>query len=179
MENRASFIQSVTLILSGGLLQACGNIGAGWSGALVAIAGFVLFYVGLGNLALGLDETGRKAAGLLKIAAMVGAVGGLIDLIPLMGWLAGLLYIVAFVLEVVGFMQLKNAPSLGYEGQSGVSQLIVANILAVIAALLGIMPMVGGFLASFLYLGVVALLLSGWLKVQRALIMGQLQQPPA
>ena len=170
MENRTLFIQSVTLILAGGLLQACGNMADGWAAALVVIGGFVLFYIGLGNLALGLDDVGRKAVNLLRIAAIVGVIGGIIDIIPLMGLFAGIIYIVAFVLELVGFLQLKDSSSLGYEGKSGVSMLVAANVLAVVAALLGVLPMVGGVLASLLYLGVIGLVITGWLQVQRSII---------
>ncbi|MDO8366313.1 MAG: hypothetical protein Q7T20_05905 [Saprospiraceae bacterium] len=170
MENKVSFIQSVTLILCGGLLQACGNIADGWSGAVVVVAGFILFYVGLGNLSLGLDDIGRRAVGLLRIAAIVGIIGGVIDIIPLMGLMSGLLYIAAFILQVLGFLQLKNSLKLGAVGSSGVSLLVAANALAVIATLFGILPIVGGFLASFLYLGTLALIILGWLRVQESLI---------
>lgn len=165
MENKET-IKSISFILSGALLQLFNGIGGGWATTLVAIFGFILFFIGLDKLKNGLDATGQSGVGMLKIAALIGAVGAVIDLVPLMGWLASLAFIAAFVLELVGFLKLKSSQSLGEEGKGGVTLLLVAMVLAIVQAFFGFLPFVGGFFSSLFALAALALVFFGWVKVQ-------------
>ena len=46
-------ITSVTLILVGNMLTTYNNIGSGWTATVTAIIGFVMFFIGLGQLKSG------------------------------------------------------------------------------------------------------------------------------
>ncbi len=167
---RNEAIQSVSFILCGALLQLFNGIGSGWASTLVAILGFILFYSGLSKLKTGLDANGQGAVRLLSIAAIIGAIASFVDLIPLMWVFAGILYIGAFALELVGFLRLRGSESIGETGKSGAMLLLVAMPLAIIQALIGLIPFVGGFFASFFAVGALVLVLMGWLRVQEGVM---------
>lgn len=165
MENKEA-IKSITFILGGALLQLFNGIGDGWASTLVAVFGFIIFYIGLDKLKDGLDNPGQSGVGMLKIAALIGATGALVDLIPLLGWLATLAYITAFVLELLGFVKLKSSGSLGTEGKGGVTLLLVAMVLAIVQAFFSFLPFVGSFFSTPFALAALALVFFGWVKVQ-------------
>lgn len=167
--NQSPSSSAVTYILGGALLQLYAGIGSGWLSIFIAIFGFIVFYLGLDRLKSSLDFTGQSAVSLLKMAAIVGGISAFIDLVPLLGVVASLGYMAAFVMELIGFVKLKNSQSIGRTGQSGATFLLVAMILAVLQALLGLLPFVGGFLAA--PIGFMALVLAffGWVRIQEGM----------
>ena len=95
-------IKSVTFIMVGMLLQIFNGIGGGWSTNFIAIFGLILFLLGLNKLKSGLDSAGQSAVQMLFIGVIIGLVGTFFDLIPLLGWIAIIFYIVSFVFELIG-----------------------------------------------------------------------------
>ena len=163
-------IQSVTYILCGALLQMFTGIGDSWAGSLAAIFGFIIFLNGLGQLKTGLDETGQGAVSLLTIGAIIGAASALFSMIPILGMLGGIGFIIAFGLELFGLLKLRSSSSIGQIGKDGSMLLIIAMGLAILTAIIGMVPFVGGFFASFIALTALILVFYGWLKVQRGLL---------
>jgi uncharacterized membrane protein len=163
-------ITSVTLVLTGNLLTTFNNIGSGWTSTVMAIIGFVLFFIGLGQLKPALDEAGQKGIRLLINATIVGIIGMFIDFIPLLGILAGLIYIAAFVMQVVGLLDLKKSQSIGAEGIDGVGNLIGAMVLVIIGSILGLIPFAGNTINALISLIALVVIIFGWLKIQRGMI---------
>jgi hypothetical protein len=161
---------AVTYILGGALLQLYAGIGTGWIALFIAIFGFAIFYLGLDKLKDGMDAVGQSAAKLLKIAAIIGVFSSLIDFIPLFGLVASLGYIAAFVLELVAYVKLRDSRTIGSTGKSGATFLLIAMILAVLQALLGLLPFIGGYLAAPLGLAALMLVFFGWVRVQAGMI---------
>ncbi|MCF8232341.1 MAG: hypothetical protein K9J27_09140 [Bacteroidales bacterium] len=162
--------KAVTFIIIGSLLQLSNGINGGWSSLLVAIFGFIMFYVGLSRLKTSLDEKGAGAVKFLMIAAIIGAVGSAIDLIPLVGIVASIFYVAAFVLQLIGYIKFKASDSLAVTAKSGVTLLLVAMGLGILAALVGIIPLLGALVVSILSIASLILVLFGWIKIQDGLV---------
>ena len=165
-----STIQSITYIISGSLMQLCGAIGGGWVSNLLILIGFVLFFNGLSALKKGLDAPGQNAVGLLILAAVGGMGAALLGLIPLIGMLASILFLIVFVVEIIAYLRLKNSQSIGEKGRSGISLLVTAMALAVLASLIDLVPFIGGFVGGLLSLAALLLSLTGWMRIQEGLI---------
>lgn len=163
-------IISVTYILGGELLQLANGVGSSWASAVASIIGFILFLNGLTRLQDGLDPVGRSAAAMLRIAAVIGALASLIDVIPLLGILASLGYMAAFGIQFLGFVKLKNSNSLNALGQGGVSLLLLAMGLGFAQALLFMIPILGGYIAPPVALAALLAALFGWIRIQEDLI---------
>lgn len=164
-------IKSITFILSGSLLQMFNGIGGGiWSG-LAAIFGMVIFFMGLSKLKAGLDESGQAAVKMLIIAAIISLVGFVVDLLPVIGGVfASIILLVAFIVELIGVLKLKGCATIGDTGKSGVTLLLVAMILAIVSAVVGIVPLLGAVVVSVFSLASLILVFFGWIKVQEGLI---------
>lgn len=163
-------IKPVTLILVGNMLTIFNSIGNGWATSVVSIIGFVLFFIGLGQLKSELDETGKGAVKLLVVAAIVGIIGLLIDFIPLVGIVASIVYLASYIIELVAFIRLKNSESIGETGVQGVKLLLIAMIITLVGVLFGILPLIGGIITKLVSLAAFLLILFGWLKVQEGVI---------
>ncbi len=169
MENKET-IKSVTFIIAGALLQIFNGVGGGWAAPVVSIFGLILFFIGLKKLKDGLDPAGQRAVSMLIIAAIVGFVGLIIDLIPLVGWLAIIILMLAFIIELVGFLRLKASETIGDKGKSGAGLLVISMVLVVIAALFWFIPVVGGIISSILSLAALFLVFYGWQRIQSGII---------
>ena len=163
-------IKSVTFIISGALLQIFNGIGGNWAASLTAIFGLVLFFMGLKKLSDGVDDAGKGAIKLLVISAIIGIVGLIFDIIPLLGIIAPIIFIIAFVFELIGYLKLKKSVTIGETGQSGVTLLLIAMVLAILESILGIVPFLGAVVGSILSLAALILVFFGWLKIQEGLI---------
>lgn len=164
-------IKSVTFVLSGSLLQMFNGIGNGIWSSLAAIFGIVLLFMGLTKLKTALDENGQSAVKLLIIAAILSCIGFVFDLIPVLGGvIASIILLAAFIIQLVGYLKLKNSASIGEIGKGGVSLLIVAMIVAAFGALLGIIPFLGAIIVSVIFLASLILVFFGWIKVQEGLL---------
>lgn len=164
-------IKSVTLILIGNMLTTYNNIGSGWTSTVTAIIGFVLFFLGLGQLKPFLDDMGKRGIGLLVNAAMLGIAAMFIGLIPFLGGIfAGLLYMTAFIIQVIGLLKLKNSETFSAVGVMGVNNLLIAMALMIFGSLLSILPFAGEIINSIISLIALLLILSGWLKIQDDII---------
>lgn len=164
-------ITSVTLILVGNMLTTYNNIGSGWTSTITAIIGFIIFFIGLGQLKSFLDEQGQKGIRLLTISAILGIVALIIHFIPLIGGVfAGILYMAAFVLQLVGLLQLKKSEKLGSQGVNGVNNLLIAMVLMIIGSLISILPFAGETIDSVICLVALLLILFGWLNIQKGIV---------
>ena len=137
---------------------------------MVTILGFFLFITGLRKLKPGLDLAGQGAVSVLVIAAIIGVASAFFSMIPFFGRLGGIGFALAFALELFGLFKLRSSDSIGWEGKSGVTLLIVAMGLAIITSILVMIPFVGIYIASFFALASVGLIFWGWLKVQTGIL---------
>jgi len=164
-------ITSVTYILIGNMLTTYGSIGEGWTASLTAIFGLVLFFIGLSNLKAYLDETGKEGVSKLTWAAILGIIASVFSFIPLVGGIpAGILNIIAFILQLIGLLKLKQSATLGAKGADGVTYLLIAIGIMVLAGILGIIPFAGDSIKSVIAFIAFLIIPFGWLKIQEAII---------
>ena len=165
-------IKAVTFILSGALLQLFNGIGGGWAASVVSIFGLILFFIGLMKLKGGLDTAGKGAVQMLIVGAIIGAVGLFFDLlpIPLTDTLATILFIIAFVFQLIGFIKLKASTTIGEIGKSGAGLLVISMILVIVASVFGFIPLLGETITAILSLVALFLVIFGWIKIQEGII---------
>lgn len=136
--------------------------------SLASIVGLIMYMMGLKNFATQLDEVGSKAIKLVFYGVVLTIIANFIGLIPLMGFLSGLVALAAFILEFIGLMQFKKSTSLNEIGSKGASQLYLAMLFALIGSVVGIIPLIGlvpSFVLMVLYY---IFLFMGWSKVKNS-----------
>lgn len=132
---------------------------------IAALIGLILYYKGLTKISSAMDANGIAAVSKLKTAFIIGLIGVIIDFIPLLGWLAVVLAVIAFIFEYLGYSQLKTSTAVGNQGQQGAKNLCISMILIIIGCLLGFIPVFGNFIEAIITLVVIYLVFNGWQKI--------------
>jgi hypothetical protein len=164
-------ITSVTYILVGNMLTAYSGIGEGWSAKVIVFFGLILFFVGLIRLKSDLDEKGASGVSKLIWAAILGIIANIFSLIPIVGIIpAGITNLIAFILQLVGIVNLKHSEKLGKSRTIGANILLLALTLMILAGIFKIVPFVGGTIKTVLSFIAFVLIPFGWIKIQEAIV---------
>lgn len=154
------------LILIACLLHCYNVVDPKISTSIASLVGLVLYLVGLGKLSQALDADGMAGASKLKIAVWLGIVGAIFGIIPLLGAIfAGIFAIIAFIFEFLGYTGLMKSDPLHQEGRDGARTLRLSMIIMVVAAIIGIIPLLGSVVAGFIALVALWFIYQGWTKV--------------
>jgi len=123
------------------------------STSIAALVGLIIYLIGLGKLKQSLDADGMTGASRLKIATWLGIIAAIIGLIPLLGTIvAGIIGIIAFVIEFLGYSSLMKSDPIHQMGRDGARKLRISMIIMVIANFINFFPLTGivvGIIAIF------------------------------
>lgn len=140
--NRGS--QGAYFILLAVLLHVYNSIGDTMMTGIAALVGLIMYWIGLGKIRTSLDSVGEQGVSKLKIAVILGLVGVIIGWIPLIGGIiGGILAILAFVFEFMGYGLLKGSNAIGNEGQIGAGKLRTSMFILLAATVIGFIPGLG------------------------------------
>lgn len=140
--NRGS--QGAYFILLAVLLHVYNSIGDTMMTGIAALVGLIMYWIGLGKIRTSLDSVGEQGVSKLKIAVILGLVGVIIGWIPLIGGIiGGILAILVFVFEFMGYGLLKGSNAIGNEGQIGAGKLRTSMIILLVATVIGFIPGLG------------------------------------
>lgn len=157
--------QGAYLILIACLLHCYHAIDPKISTSIASLVGLVLYIIGLGKFTQSLDAEGMAGASKLKIAVWLGIAGAVIGLIPLLGTIvAGIIGIVAFVFEFLGYTALMKSDPLHQLGRDGAKTLRISMIIMVIATLIGIFPLTG-IIVGIITLVALWFIYKGWTNI--------------
>lgn len=154
--------QGAYFILLAILLHVYDSIGDNTLTAIAALLGLILYLVGLGKLKANLDADGAKGASRLKIAVILGIVAVVFGWIPLLGGIiAGILLIIGFIFEFLGYGSMKQSASLGADGQKGAGYLRNSMIVLLVGAFIDLFPLTG-LIVGLISLVALWLVFKGW-----------------
>lgn len=129
---------------------------------ILALAGYVYYFLGI----KGMKESaagsimGEGTAQVYK-GALLGLIGTVIGIIPLLGFVGVILEIVGFVFMMMGFNKLRQL-SLNAMAAKGAQQLWLMMVLSLVSAALSLIPLVGNILSLILSVVILVLAFLGW-----------------
>lgn len=150
------------LVLLAILLHVYDGIGDSTMTAVAALIGLILYFMGLGKMKETLDADGIKGVSRLKIAVVLSIVAVVFGWIPLLGGIiAGILLIIAFIIEYMGYSAMKRSVSLGEVGQKGAGKLCISMIILLLASIIDLFPLTGMIVGIILFIAL-WLVFRGW-----------------
>ncbi|MDR0754065.1 MAG: hypothetical protein LBF04_01615 [Prevotellaceae bacterium] len=129
--------------------------------------GYVLFLLGLTDFSKILEASDRNAVESVRNGAIIMIAGAVVDVL-IWGLLGLILYIVGFILMMMGYSKLKNSPTFPQKARNGASKLFTAMLLSLVGAIVGLIPIVGGFINAILSIIAFFFILSGWATIRDA-----------
>lgn len=131
---------------------------------VLGIVGFVSVikvFITLGQWKNAVDANDVPAVNKLKLAYLLTIIGVLVGLIPFLGFVAGILAIIASILLIIGYAGLKNSTTLPELARKGGKSLFIGAILSIVAAVVGFLPLLG-WLATIISIIAWLLYILGW-----------------
>lgn len=130
--------------------------------SILAVVAFVYYFLGIKGMkeaAVGTELAEGTAN--LYTGALLGVIGAVVGIIPLVGLVGGIIEIVAWVYMLLGFGKIRKT-SLSEAAAKGAQQLWLMMLLTLIGAVIGLIPVLGTVIA--LILSIVALVYAflGW-----------------
>lgn len=154
--------QGAYLILLAILLHVYDSIGDNLLTGIAALLGLIVYFIGLGKLKENLDSNGAKGVSRLKVAVILGIVAVIFGWIPLLGGIiAGILLIIGFIFEFMGYGAMKQSATLGAEGQKGAGYLRNSMIVLLVGAFIDLFPLTG-VVVGFISLVALWFVFKGW-----------------
>ena len=140
---------------------------------LGVLFGLIAYYRGLKSFASQLDENTASAVRKLSTGAILNIIAIIISIfefLPLLGFAIGIgvivMSVIAFIFNLIGYSALKNATGLNEKGRAGASQLHTGYIFAIIAVVVGLIPLIGAIPALILNILYWVYLFNGWKKIK-------------
>lgn len=165
VEWRTISSQGAYLILIACLLHCYQAIDPKISTNIASLVGLIIYIIGLGKFTTSLDAEGMAGASKLKIAVWLGIAAAVIGIIPLLGAIiAGIIRIVAFVFEFLGYTSLTKSETIHQLGRDGAKTLRISMIIMMVATFIGLFPLTG------IVVGIIALVAlwfvyQGWTNI--------------
>jgi hypothetical protein len=130
------------------------------------IAGYIMFLLGLNGFARILEPNDGAAVGKIRTGVILGLIATGVGFIPFTGWIVGIINIVAFILMLIGYSTLKSSQTFPVGARKGAGTLFTAQILLLIGAVIGLIPLVGGIVEGILDLIAFILVFVGWAAIK-------------
>lgn len=161
--------QGAYLVLMAILLHLYDSIGDSTTTGIAALVGLVIFFIGLGKLKSGLDTKGAAGISRLKIAVILSIIAVIFGWIPLLGGIvAGILLIIGFIVEFLGYTAMMQSASLGAEGQAGAGKLRISMIILLVGGIINFFPLTG-MVVGLLSLVALWFVFKGWSLILQGL----------
>lgn len=163
-----------------GVLTIAGDIASGdLFGALVwdtwdtlglianlgAIYGFWVFFSNLKPWQAIVAQEDAKAVGNIYTATLLQMIAIVLTYIPFVGLIAGILNIIAWVMLLIAYSNLKNSAT--FPAKEGAGKIFTAMILSVVGAIIAWIPIIG-LIGSFLAIVALVMTLNGWKAIANA-----------
>ena len=163
-----SGLSSVASFASGGQESFGGGLQIFMYLLLAAIVGgYFLYFTGLTSFAKILEEEDANAVIRIRLGALLMMIAALVSAF-LWGLLGGIVYLIGFVLMMLGFSHLKKSTSFPEKARVGASRLFLAMVLAIVGAVIGLIPFVGAIIEALLSIVSFIFVLMGWVAIKNA-----------
>lgn len=136
--------------------------------SLGAVAAGVWFFISLGNWKKIADANDVPAVHKLWLYSLLGIIAGVISVIPVVGGIiGGLVSLAGLIIYILGVTALKASTTLPANVVEGAKKLHLAVVLAIVGAVVGIIPVIG-VVGAILTIVAFVLQILAWKKIANA-----------
>ena len=113
---------------------------------IASLIGWFMYFSALGKMKSAMDENGIKGASRLRTAMIIGVIGTILSVIPVIRIIGGIVLIVGFLIEFSGYGKLIKSESLHEQSRKGAGLLRISMIFVILSVILGWIPGLGNIL---------------------------------
>ncbi|MCH5334237.1 MAG: hypothetical protein J1D86_00335 [Alistipes sp.] len=135
---------------------------------IAIIAGYVLFFLGIQGFQNVTEQNDVPHVKRLYVATILLIISYVLSFIPIINFICWILNLVAFILMLLAYSALKKSPTFPALARKGASLLFIAMILDIVAAVFGLIPLLGLIVKVPLDIVAFVLVLIGWKRISDA-----------
>ncbi len=131
---------------------------------ILVILGYFFFFRSLFRfIKMQRNDADRANANKIKTSYILLIIGIVVGWIPFIGWIAGpVLLIISYVQQLLGYGGLSKSEVLPQNAKEGAAKIRTAIIWMLVGSVLGIIPLVGGFIELVITIVMFFYILKGW-----------------
>lgn len=156
---------AIIYILSGSLLIEFHAITDNIPSTIIALFGCYIFYLGCQKMLIRGDHQWNKGVNYLTTSLYVLIISILVDIIPLLGFMATFGYIVSFIIQVYSILQMCKSKFAVHEVRNGLNFVIIGLGFAAMASFVNLIPFLGGYISAYFATIYFIFITLGWLRV--------------
>lgn len=130
--------------------------------SILALVGYVYYFLGVkGMKASAQGSVMEQGTANLYSGTLLALIGAIVDVVPLLGWVAAIIKIIGFFKMMSGFNSLRNVATNPLAAK-GAKQLWTMMILTIVATVLGLIPLAGDIIEMLISIPALILTFLGW-----------------
>lgn len=129
---------------------------------LAILYGYYLFLTSLKSFKGLVNTADAPKIQSISTSTILMIVGAVLSVIPLLGWVGGIVNLIAWILLLLAYNFLKSSQTFPAIARNGMSKLFLAMILDIVGWILDFIPIVGDALEAILSIIAFFLILKGW-----------------
>lgn len=130
--------------------------------SILALVGYIYYFLGVkGMKASAVGSVMEKGAASLYTGTLLALIGAVVDVVPLMGWIATIIKVIGFFIMMSGFNNLRKVATNPLAAK-GAKQLWIMMILTIVALILGLIPVLGDIVVLLISIATAILTFLGW-----------------
>ncbi len=171
------FIASIGSAASALISLAGGSLSGGGFGiwnvleilaTVAVIYGYWLFIKSLDIFKQQVNPADAPRIGSIRTATILSIVAAIVACIPMLGLVGGILNLIAWILLLIAYANLKSSVTFPEGARRGMSKLFTAMILGIIGWVIGLIPVIGDAIEVILEIVAFILVLLGWKNVSES-----------
>ncbi len=135
---------------------------------VAVIYGYWLFIKSLDIFKQQVNPADAPRIGSIRTATILSIVAAIVACIPLLGFVGGILNLIAWIMLLIAYANLKNSVTFPEGARRGMSKLFTAMILGIIGWVIGLIPLVGSVIETILEIIAFVIVLLGWKSVSES-----------
>lgn len=132
------------------------------------VYGYWLFITSLDIFKGQVHTTDAPRIGFIRMATILSVIGVVVALIPFAGFVGGILNLIAWIMLLVAYSNLKNSVTFPEGARRGASKLFMAMVIGIIGWVIGLIPLVGDAIETVLEIIAFFIVLSGWKSISES-----------
>lgn len=136
--------------------------------AIAIIYGYWLFIKSLDIFKGQVNAADSSKVQSIRTSTLLMIIGTVLCVIPFLGLIGGIINLIAWIMLLMAYMNLKQSATFPQKAREGASKLFVAMLLNLIGWVIGLIPIIGGIVKLVLAVIAFFMVLKGWRMISES-----------
>lgn len=137
---------------------------------ILSLVGYILYFMGVNKFKTLVNDNDKPAAKMLYQGVLLGLIGTLIAIIPLIGVVGGIIALVGSIFMIMAYNKMRSSSTMPEEAKKGWNLLFISALVLVCIFVVNFIPVVGSWLNVIGTIIAWVMMIMGWGKIKTHLV---------